>query len=464
MRAQTPRKAPHDQRVLQRSIAHSYPVAVRGEGIHIWDATGKQYIDASGGAAVSCLGHGHPDVLAAMHAQLDKLAYAHTSFFTTQVAEELADDLIAHAPHGISHVYFVSGGSEAIEAALKMARQYFVETGEPQRRHFIAPPAELSRQHAGRARGRRQRVAPRAVRAAADRDAPRLAVLRISRASEPTRRRSRTASASRRSSRPRSASSAPRTSSPSSPRPSVGATAGARAAGARLLQARPRDLRPPRHPADPRRGDVRHGPHRHAARLRAGRHRARPDGDRQGARRRLRSRSAPCWCSDKIFDAFASGSGFFQHGHTYLGHPLACAAALAVQQVIRARQPARPTCARRARSSTRRLQRALRQPPARRRHPRAAACSRASSWSRTARSKAPFDPELQAARAHQARGDGARPDGLSDGRHDRRRARRPRAAGAAVHRRRRRASTPSSSGWATRSMPRSQRLRDRIAA
>src|SRR5689334_12299876 len=125
-------------RVLQRSIAHSYPVAVRGEGIHIWDAAGKQYIDASGGAAVSCLGHGHRDVLAAMHAQLDKLEYAHTSFFTTQVAEELGEDLIAHAPIGTSHAYFVSGGSEAIEAALKMARQYFVEIGEPQRQHFIA--------------------------------------------------------------------------------------------------------------------------------------------------------------------------------------------------------------------------------------------------------------------------------------------------------------------------------------
>src|SRR6186713_2391033 len=124
-------------RVLQRSIAHSYPVAVRGSGIHIWDATGKQYIDASGGAAVSCLGHRHPDVLAAMHAQLDKLAYAHTSFFTTQVAEELGADLVAHGPPGTSHVYFVSGGSEAMEAALKMARQYFVETGEPERRHFI---------------------------------------------------------------------------------------------------------------------------------------------------------------------------------------------------------------------------------------------------------------------------------------------------------------------------------------
>ena len=128
-------------RIVHRTIAQQYPVAARGEGIRIWDAAGKEYIDASGGAAVSCLGHSHPDVLAAMHAQLDKLAYAHTSFFTTQVAEELGDDLVAHAPPGISHVYFVSGGSEAVEAALKMARQYFVEIGEPQRRHFIAPPA-----------------------------------------------------------------------------------------------------------------------------------------------------------------------------------------------------------------------------------------------------------------------------------------------------------------------------------
>ena len=87
---------------------------------------------------MSCLGHGHPDVLAAMHAQIDRIAYAHTSFFTTDVAESSADHLIAHAPPGMSHVYFVSGGSEAIEAALKLARQYFVEMGEPQRRHFIA--------------------------------------------------------------------------------------------------------------------------------------------------------------------------------------------------------------------------------------------------------------------------------------------------------------------------------------
>jgi adenosylmethionine-8-amino-7-oxononanoate aminotransferase len=123
--------------IVHRQSRHDYPAAVRGEGIRIFDSAGREYIDASGGAAVSCLGHGHPDVTAAMHAQLDRLAYAHTSFFTTQVAEELADDLVAHAPAGISRVYLVSGGSEANEAALKMARQYFVARGEPGRKYFI---------------------------------------------------------------------------------------------------------------------------------------------------------------------------------------------------------------------------------------------------------------------------------------------------------------------------------------
>jgi adenosylmethionine-8-amino-7-oxononanoate aminotransferase len=124
--------------VFHRQLRSGLPVAVSGQGITLTDAAGKTYLDASGGAAVSCLGHGHPDVIAAMHAQIDRLAYAHTSFFTTEVAEALADLLIESAPEGMSHVYFVSGGSEAVEAALKMARQYFVEIGQPQRKHFIA--------------------------------------------------------------------------------------------------------------------------------------------------------------------------------------------------------------------------------------------------------------------------------------------------------------------------------------
>ncbi|MCY1167049.1 putative aminotransferase [compost metagenome] len=124
--------------IFHRQIRATLPQAVSASGLYITDTTGKKYLDACGGAAVSCLGHNHPDVVAAMAAQMAQLDYAHTSFFTTRVAEELADTLIANAPAGMSHVYLVSGGSEAMEAALKMARQYFVEIGEPQRKHFIA--------------------------------------------------------------------------------------------------------------------------------------------------------------------------------------------------------------------------------------------------------------------------------------------------------------------------------------
>jgi adenosylmethionine-8-amino-7-oxononanoate aminotransferase len=127
-----------DSHILHRQLRGAYPLAVAASGCFITDADGKSYLDACGGAAVSCLGHGHPDVLAAMHAQIDRVAYAHTSFFSTPVAEELADELIASAPPGLSHVYLVSGGSEAMEAALKLARQYYVEIGQPQRAKFIA--------------------------------------------------------------------------------------------------------------------------------------------------------------------------------------------------------------------------------------------------------------------------------------------------------------------------------------
>ncbi|CAN7643534.1 aspartate aminotransferase family protein [Bosea sp. LjRoot9] len=124
--------------LLHRSVNGAYPVAVGGKGVMLFDAEGKSYIDASGGAAVSCLGHGHPDIVAAMHAQIDKLAYAHTSFFTSQPAEELAEHLIARAPRGLSNVFICSSGSEAIEACLKLARHYFIEKGESRRTNFIS--------------------------------------------------------------------------------------------------------------------------------------------------------------------------------------------------------------------------------------------------------------------------------------------------------------------------------------
>ena len=123
--------------VFHRHTKTDFPVAVRGDGLYLFDSDGKRYLDASGGAAVSCLGHGNPRVVAAIKRQLDQIAYAHTSFFTTEIAETLADVIIGDAPAGIERVYFNSGGSEGIEAALKMARQYFLEIGQPQRCHII---------------------------------------------------------------------------------------------------------------------------------------------------------------------------------------------------------------------------------------------------------------------------------------------------------------------------------------
>lgn len=124
--------------VFHRHTRHRYPIAVRGDGAYVIDSEGKRYLDASGGAAVSCLGHSHGAVIRAIKDQVDRLPYAHTSFFTNEPSEELADFLIERAPKGLERVYFVSGGSEANETALKLARQYFVEKGEPQRSRFIA--------------------------------------------------------------------------------------------------------------------------------------------------------------------------------------------------------------------------------------------------------------------------------------------------------------------------------------
>ncbi len=114
------------------------PIADHGDGIYLIDTEGKKYLDGSGGAAVSCLGHSDPDVIQAVKTQVDKLAFAHTGFLSSAPAERLADRLIAHAPDGIDRVYFVSGGSEAVESALKLSRQYMIETGQPKRTKFIS--------------------------------------------------------------------------------------------------------------------------------------------------------------------------------------------------------------------------------------------------------------------------------------------------------------------------------------
>ncbi len=319
--------------VLHRQINHDYPVAARARGITIRDSSGKDYIDASGGAAVSCLGHSHPDVIAAMRAQLDKLEYAHTSFFTTQVAEELADDLVAHAPAGLGHAFFVSGGSEAIEAALKLARQYFVERGEPQRRFLIArrqsyhgvtlgalavggrewqrrafSPLLIETHHVSPVYEYRERHAEETLEAYGERLARELdgkiAELGggsvIAFVAETV----------------------------------VGATMGA-------VAAVPGYFRRVREICD------RHGILLILDEVMCGMgrtgtlHACEQEGvspDILAIAKGLGGGYAPIGAillQDKIFKTIAGGSGAFQHSHTYTGHPLACAAALAVQQVIR---------------------------------------------------------------------------------------------------------------------------------
>ncbi len=128
--------------VLHRHVDAHLPVIVAGEGVYLFDRDGRRYLDASGGPAVSCLGHSHPDVIRALTDQLGRVSFAYSGFFTHDALEALADRLIASAPAAadrqLDRVFFTCGGSEAVEAALKLARQYFVETGQPQRRQFIA--------------------------------------------------------------------------------------------------------------------------------------------------------------------------------------------------------------------------------------------------------------------------------------------------------------------------------------
>ncbi|MFN3018001.1 aspartate aminotransferase family protein [Vibrio coralliilyticus] len=124
--------------VFHRHCHTQLPTISHGEGVYLYDKHGKAYLDACGGAAVSNLGHSHPMVKQAIAEQLERIPFAHTGFFTNEPCEQLADALCALMPSQFNHAYFVSGGSEAVESALKMARQYFVELGKPSKTQFIA--------------------------------------------------------------------------------------------------------------------------------------------------------------------------------------------------------------------------------------------------------------------------------------------------------------------------------------
>jgi adenosylmethionine-8-amino-7-oxononanoate aminotransferase len=318
--------------VLHRAVHHTYPVAESGRGIRIRDTGGKEYIDASGGAAVSCLGHGHPDVLAAMHAQLDKLAYAHSSFFTTQAAEELADHLIAHAPPGISNVVFCSSGSEAIEACLKMARHYFVETGEPSRTRFIARRQAYHGITVGAMSvgGRMPARAPYAGM-----------LLDVAHVSPCYEYRERGADETPEAYGRRLAAELDATIKELGPRnvaafiaeTVVGATLGAAAAVPGYFKA-VREVCD-RHGVLLILDEVMSGMGRTGTLFACEQEGVTPD--LIAIAKGLGGGFAPIGAmlmSRTIFEAVNKGSGVFPHSQTYMGHPLACAAALAVQKVI----------------------------------------------------------------------------------------------------------------------------------
>lgn len=321
-------------RVLHRSLRETPPKAIGGEGVYLLAEDGRRVIDASGGAAVSCLGHQHPRVIAAMAKQASTLAYAHTSFFSSEPAEALAETLVGHEPGGLAYAYFVSGGSEAIEASIKLARQYLIERGEPQRQHFIARRQSyhgntLGALAAGGNAWRRAPYAPLLSNAFShvtpaftyhekrdgESDAQFVARLAAELESEFQRL-------------------GPDTVAAFLAEPVVGATAGAVTAPDGYFKA------------------VREICDRHGALLildevmsgmgRTGTtHAWEQEGvapDIQAIAKGLGGGYQPIGAmlaSGKIIDTIRAGSGAFQHGHTYLAHPIACAAALAVQDVIR---------------------------------------------------------------------------------------------------------------------------------
>ncbi|MCJ2122373.1 aspartate aminotransferase family protein [Methylobacterium sp. J-077] len=318
--------------ILHRTIGARLPTAVGGGGVELYDADGRSYIDASGGAAVSCLGHGHPDVVAALHAQADKLAYAHTSFFTSDAAEALADRLVTGAPDGISHVYFTSGGSEAVEAALKMARQYFVEIGQPNRSRIIARRQSYHGNTLGALAtgGNAWRRAPFAPLLVETHHIDPCFAYRYQEVSE-----SDDAYAARAAGalEDKILELGPETVMAFVAEPVVGATAGAVPPVADYFK------------------QIRAICDRYGILLildevmcgmgRTGTlHACEQDGvapDLMTIAKGLGGGYQPIGAtllSGRIFEAFAAGSGSFQHGHTYICHPMACAAALAVQEVV----------------------------------------------------------------------------------------------------------------------------------
>lgn len=318
--------------VFHRNARAVPPRAALGDGCYIEDAEGKRYLDASGGAAVSCLGHSHPKVTQAIKDQLDRIAFAHTGFFTSEPAEALADFLIARAPGKLDRVYLVSGGSEAVEAGLKLARQYFLEKGETGRRRFIARRQSyhgntLGALAVGGNMWRRAQFDPLLMEA--HHISPCYAY-RDRRTDETEEQYGQRVANELEA---KLLELGPETVIGFLAEPVVGATAGA-------LPAVPGYFKRIREICD------KYGVLLILDEVMCGMGRTgtlyacEQDGiapDIMSIAKGLGAGYQPIGamlCTAEIFETIRAGSGFFQHGHTYMGHPAACAAALAVQQTI----------------------------------------------------------------------------------------------------------------------------------
>jgi len=320
--------------VFPRSFVAPPLVAVAAEGSFIFDNQGKRYLDASGGAAVSCLGHSHPKVVEVIREQIGRLDYAHTGFFTNSAQEALGDDIIAHAPANMARAFFVSGGSEAVESAIKMARQYWLEKGEPERVHIVARRQSYHGNTLGAlaAGGNMARRAPYAplLSAAFSHIAPCYPYrdrldgeneadygLRVANALETELQRL-----------------GPDRVAAFIAEPVVGATLGSQPAVAGYFR-RIREI-----------CDA-HGVLLIADEVMSGMGRCGTlyAMDHEGVAadlivmaKGLGGGMQPIGCvlaAHGVVEAYRQGSGAFTHGHTYMGHPVGCAAALAVQQVLR---------------------------------------------------------------------------------------------------------------------------------
>ncbi len=308
------------------------PLGVRGDGVYLYDQEGKAYIDGSGGAAVSCLGHGDQDVVNAIKNQLDRMAFAHTGFLGSEPAEALADLLVEHAPDGIEHVYFVSGGSEAVEAALKLTRQYFVEIGQPERSKIIARRQSyhgntLGALAVGGNEWRRAQFAPLLI------DVSHIGPCYAYRDKRPDETEYEFGQRVANELESEILRLGPDDVMAFVAEPVVGATMAAVPAVEGYFK-RIREI------CDTYGvllilDEVMCGMGRTGSLFAAEQEGISPDicTIAKGLGAGYQPIGATL-CSGKIFDAIKNGSGFFQHGHTYIGHPTACAAGLAVVQKL----------------------------------------------------------------------------------------------------------------------------------